>query len=79
MEEEEYNLGTGLSIITIVMDETKIAPKIDLDNCPPHIAIVIFAKAIEALEELVPFPTVVYQGKTVVSDIYVNDDEETSD
>jgi len=79
MEEERYDLGTGLTVITIVMDETQIAPRIDLDNCPPHIAMVIFAKAIEALEERVPYPTITYQGRTVVSDFYVNDDEETGD
>ena len=77
--EEEYDLGTGLSVITIVMDNTQIAPRIDLDNCPPHIAIAVFAKAIEALEELIPYPTITYQGRTVVSDAYVTDDEELDD
>ena len=79
MAQEEHDLGTGITVITIVMDETEIAPRIDLDNCPPHIAIVIFAKAIEALEEVIPFPTIKYQGKTVVSDLYINEDEDFSD
>lgn len=77
--EEEYDLGTGLTIITVVMDNTQIAPRIDLDNCPPHIAIAVFAKAIEALEELIPYPTITYQGRTVVSDMYLSGDEEFGD
>lgn len=76
MEEE---LDLGITVITIVIDETEVAPKIDLGNCPPHVAIAVFAKAIEALEELIPFPTVTFQGRTVISDIYVNEDEDFSD
>jgi hypothetical protein len=79
MEDEEYDLGTGLSIITIVMDESKPSPEIDLDNCPPHIAIIVFAKAIEALEETIPYPTIKYQGRTILSEMYLADDEETGD
>lgn len=75
--EEELDLDLGITVITIVIDDTKVAPLIDLDNCPPHVAIAVFSKAIEALEELLPYPTVTYQGKTVISDIYVTDEEET--
>ena len=82
MEEEDFcpdDFGTGISVITIVMDDTEMAPRIDLGECPPHVAIVIFSKAIDALEQVIPFPTIEFKGKTIISEMYVSDDEDFND
>ena len=73
MEEEEYDFGTGLTVITIVIDNTEDAPRIDLDDCPPHIAAAIFEKAAIALKAVIPYPTITFMGEMLVSDIMLDD------
>ena len=78
--EELKDLGTGMTVISIVIDKAKDAPEIDLGDCPPVLAISIFQQAIEALEQIMPIPTITYNGSVIASEItYVmleDDDDE---
>jgi hypothetical protein len=80
--EKLKDLGTGLTIITIVIDEAKEAPEIDLSDCPPVVAINIFQQAIEALQSRMPIPTIKYNGYVVASEVtygWDDDDEDDED
>lgn len=65
-----------ISVITVVFDSDVDAPKIDLGTVPPQIAVVVFSKAIEALEALIPGPTIVYDDEVVYSEFILPDDED---
>ena len=65
-----------ISIITVVFDGEDQAPRVDLGMVPPQIAIVAFSKAIEALEVLVPSPTIVYDDEVIYSEFILPDDED---
>lgn len=73
---DDPSLDTGISVITIVLDDAKIMPEVHLDQCPPELAVVIFSKAIEALKEVMPRPTVSYNGNIIYSDFYLLEDED---
>lgn len=75
--EELKDLGTGLTVISIVIDRAKEAPEIDLGDCPPVLAVSIFQQAIEALQAGMPIPTITYNGYVVASEVsYMLDDDE---
>lgn len=76
---ELRDLGTGLTIITIVIDQAKEVPEIDLDDCPPILAVSIFQQAIEALQANMPIPTIKYKGYVVASEVSYLYDEEDDD
>lgn len=71
-----HDLGTGLTIITITCDNAKKAPIVDLDDCPPIIAIGILQKAIEALEYTIPTPTIIYQGEKIAESVFLEEEDE---
>lgn len=68
MDEEAFDLGTGLTIVTITFDDDSDAPRIDLGDCAPHIAIQIFDSAAEMLRSMIALPTITYMGQTIASE-----------
>ena len=74
--EDQFDLGTGLTVITIVLDEAENAPRIDLGDCPPHIAIQIFEDTAELLRSMMPTPTVTYMGNIIAQPFYIDIDED---
>jgi hypothetical protein len=77
--EEDYDLGTGMTIISIVMDETG-PPRIELDGCHPVIAANIFRQAAELLEDIMVKPTILNGDEIVTADetffMFMDDDDE---
>lgn len=70
----EEDFDTGIEVITIILDPTEMAPRIDLGRIPPHIAIAIFNKAAEALEASLPCPTITYDNMIIATDLYSGED-----
>ena len=68
------DFDTGIEVITIILDPTEMAPRIDLGRIPPHIAIAIFNKAAEALEASLPYPTITYDNMIIATDLYSGED-----
>lgn len=68
MDDEDF--GFGIEVITIILDPTEMAPRIDLGRVPPHIALAIFSKAAEALEASLPYPTIRYDDIIIATDMY---------
>lgn len=77
--EEDYDLGTGLTVITIVIDEMNV-PQIELDGCHPIIAANLFRQAAELLEELIVKPTILNGDEIITADetffMFMDDDDE---
>ena len=65
---EEYDMV----VITITYDGG--TPEVDLDNCPPQLAMTIFAQAIEMINSALPLPTITYRGVTISED-FTGEDE----
>lgn len=65
-----------ISIITIVLDSDTMAPKIDLGTIPPHIAVGIFHKAIEAMDMITPGPTIIYDDEVVYAESFASDEDD---
>lgn len=70
----EEDFGFGIEVITIILDPTEMAPRIDLGKIPPHIALAIFNKAAEALEASLPYPTIKYDDVIIATDMYSGED-----
>lgn len=68
------DFDTGIEAITIILDPLDDAPRIDLGRVPPHIALVIFLKAAEALEGAMPYPTISYDNVIISTDMYTGED-----
>lgn len=66
----EYDLGTGMKVITLILDDSKDVPEIHLDNVPPHLALVLFEQAAEALRAYMPYPKITFEGDTIVENIF---------
>lgn len=77
MEEDPDDLKDvpEMDIITIVLDNEARSPRIDLGNVPPHLAIIVMQKAIEALDMLLPGPTIVYDDQVVYSESFFSEDD----
>lgn len=67
MEETEYDLGTGMTIITIILEDIA-EPKIELDGCHPLVAANIFRNAAEMIEEMMQKPTITTYGQIIAAD-----------
>lgn len=76
MDEERFDLGTGLTIVTITFDDNSEVPRIDLGDCAPHIAVQIFENAAEILRSMMPLPTITYMGQTIASEFSYDFDED---
>ena len=63
---EDYDLGTGIKVITIVFDSAKDYPEIHLDNVPITAAMMVFQQAAAALDRLIPYPKITVKGTTVM-------------
>lgn len=75
---DEYDLGTGMTIITIILEDD-VEPKIDLDGCHPLVAANIFRLAAEMLESMTIRPTISTLGQVIATDdsfIFFEDDDE---
>lgn len=64
---EEFNLGTGMHVITITYDDNGEYPIVDLGDCSPWMAIPMFRSITETLEMLLPAPSISYEGRLLVS------------
>ena len=74
--EDEFDLGTGLTIINIILDDDG-PPRIDLDGCHPLVAANIFRNAAEMIEEMMMRPTISTFGHIIATDeCYFIDEED---
>lgn len=76
--EDEYNLGTGMTMIVVIIEDG-VEPRIDLDGCHPLVAANIFRSAAEMLESLPQRPTITTLGQLVAADedfLYIEFDED---
>ena len=68
MEDEiGYDLGTGMTVITIIFEQD-CAPRIELAGCNPLVAAGVFRLAAETLEGLVIAPTILNYGDILASE-----------
>ena len=74
---EEMHMG--IQVITIVLDENEDAPKIDLGTTSIADAISVFRAAANALEEVLPVPTITQYGDVITSDFYIFDESDDDD
>lgn len=76
-DELGFDLGTGLTVIYIVLEDDQ-PPQIDLDGCHPLVAANIFRNAAEMIEEMMTRPTITTLGYVVASDeaVYMEMDSE---
>jgi hypothetical protein len=80
-EEEDFDFGTGIHIITISYnDDSKILPEIDLGDCSPWVAMTLLRAAMETLDLIIPPINVTYKGDVVIdnteiSDLFFEEDE----
>lgn len=65
--EEQFDLGTGLTIISIILEDD-VEPKIDLDGCHPLVAANIFRNAADMLEAMPMRPTISTLGQIIACD-----------
>lgn len=65
-----------ISVITLVFDADSYTPEVNLGNVHPQLAIVAFTKAIEALEAIIPGPTIIYDDEVVYSEFFSPDEED---
>ena len=75
--DETYDLGTGITIISIVLEEGE-PPKIELDGCDPDVAAAIFRRAADILNSTAIYPTITSKGEEIIADdfvIYFDDDD----
>jgi len=78
--EDEYDLGTGMIVISIVLEPGR-PPQIELDGCNPCVALQIFKSAAELLDENILRPTIYSTGQLVAADdinlfVEYNEEEE---
>lgn len=76
--EDEYDLGTGITMITIILEDDQ-EPKIDLDGCHPLVAANIFRMAAEMIEDATTKPTITTLGQVIAMDeqlLYIEFDED---
>ena len=73
-DEINFNLGTGMHVITITYDDNGEYPIVDLGDCSPWMAIPLFKSISETLEMLLPAPSISYEGKTIISPVEDEDE-----
>ena len=80
MEDDlDFDLGTGMTVITIVF-EPDCSPQIELGGVNPLVAASVFRMAADILERITVEPTILINGQVVSSEeaflIDLDDDDE---
>ena len=81
MEEEEsiFDLGTGMTVITIIFNDDH-APKVDLGGCNPMVAAGVFRLAADQIDSIIIAPTILNNGDILCSEeeyiLEFDDDDE---
>lgn len=78
--EDLYDIGTGMQVITIVLNEDE-APSVHLDSVVPAVAISLFRSIAATLEECLPVPTISFEGEVIAEEFcfhgdFDNDEED---
>lgn len=73
---EDFDLGTGINVITITIDNEEYAPRVDLGSVNIPTAIQVFEAVAELLKDMLPMPTVTFEGDIIAAEFVVEFDDE---
>lgn len=69
-------LPNVISVITIVIDPEKGSPRLDLGSVSPVYAYTILKTAADAVYDVIPSPTVVWDNEIIADFEYIVDDDD---
>lgn len=73
-DSNEYDLGTGLHIITLTYhDDPEILPEIDLGDCSPWVAVTLLKAAAETIDLVIPPINLSYKGDRLIEHGIIDD------